>query len=111
MDQGAPFPTYADHQRVPHWEIGTQLGILDMESGAKLAGSMFALYRGAGSRLVRALGSFALDRHASDYEEIHPPSFALSETMCRRVTYPNHSTTCTPSNATVCGPFPLAKSP
>jgi len=50
MDQGAPFPTYADHQRVPHWEIGTQLGILDMESGAKLAGSMFALYRGAGSR-------------------------------------------------------------
>jgi seryl-tRNA synthetase len=81
MDQGAPLPTYADHQRVPHWEIGTQLGILDMESGAKLAGSMFALYRGAGSRLVRALGSFALDRHASDYEEIHPPSFALSETM------------------------------
>jgi seryl-tRNA synthetase len=81
MDQGAPFPAYADYQRVPHWEIGTQLGILDMESGAKLAGSMFALYRGAGSRLIRALGSFALDRHSGDYEEIHPPSFALSETM------------------------------
>jgi seryl-tRNA synthetase len=81
MDQGAPFPTYADFQRVPHWEIGTQLGILDMESGAKLSGSMFALYRGAGARLVRALGSFALDRHSGDYEEIHPPSLALTETM------------------------------
>ena len=81
MDEGSPLPTYADCQRVPHWEIGTELGILDMESGAKLAGSMFALYRGAGSRLLRALGSFALDRHAGDYEEIHPPSFALAETM------------------------------
>jgi seryl-tRNA synthetase len=81
MDQGAPFPTYMDYQRVPHWEIGTQLGILDMESGAKLAGSMFALYRGAGARLVRALGSFALDRHSGEYEEIHPPSLALTETM------------------------------
>jgi seryl-tRNA synthetase len=81
MDKGAPLPTYADHQRVPHWEIGAELGILDMESGAKIAGSMFPLFRGAGSRLVRALGSFALDRHADAYEEIRPPSFALTETM------------------------------
>jgi seryl-tRNA synthetase len=81
MDKGAPFPTYADHQRVPHWEIGTDLGILDMESGAKMAGSMFPLYRGAGSRLLRALGSFSLDRQLDDYEELRPPSFALTETM------------------------------
>jgi seryl-tRNA synthetase len=81
MDEGAPFPTYAEHQRVPHWEIGTELGILDMESGAKLAGSMFPLYRGAGSRLLRALGSFSLDRQLDDYEELRPPSFALTETM------------------------------
>ena len=47
MDKGAPFPTYADHQRVPHWEIGTELGILDMESGAKLAGSPRPLARAA----------------------------------------------------------------
>jgi len=81
MDKGAPLPTYAEHQRVPHWEIGTELGILDMESGAKLAGSMFPLYRGAGSRLLRALGSLSLDRQIDDYEELRPPSFALTETM------------------------------
>jgi len=81
VDAGAPFPQYADYQRVPHWEIGVELGILDMESGAKIAGSMFPLFRGAGSRLLRALGAFALDRHADAYEEIRPPSFALTETM------------------------------
>jgi seryl-tRNA synthetase len=81
MEQGAAFPTYAEYQRVPHWEIGIELGILDLESGAKLAGSMFPLYRGAGARLVRALGFYALNRHVGDYEEIRPPSFALTETM------------------------------
>jgi seryl-tRNA synthetase len=81
MDEGAPFPTFADHQRVAHWDIGRDLGILDMESGAKLAGSMFPLYRGAGSRLIRALAFFALDQHADAYEEIRPPSVALTDTM------------------------------
>jgi seryl-tRNA synthetase len=81
MDEGVPQPTYAEHQRVPHWEIGSELGILDMEAGAKLAGSMFPLYRGAGARLLRALGFFSLDRNSGDYEEIRPPSFALTETM------------------------------
>jgi seryl-tRNA synthetase len=81
MDEGAPFPTFAEHQRVAHWDIGRELGILDMESGAKLAGSMFPLYRGAGSRLIRALTFFALDQHADAYEEIRPPSVALTETM------------------------------
>jgi seryl-tRNA synthetase len=81
MDQGAAFPTYAAHQRVPHWDIGIELGILDLESGAKLAGSMFPLYRGAGARLLRSLGFFALNAHMADYEEIRPPSFALTETM------------------------------
>ena len=81
IDDGAPAPSYGDHQRVPHWDIGRELGILDLEAGARLAGSMFPLYRGAGARLLRALGFFALDRHMSDYEEIRPPSFALTETM------------------------------
>ena len=81
MEEGAEFPTFADHQRVPHWEIGAALGILDLESGVKLAGSMFPLFRGDGARLLRALGSFALDRHLGDYEEIRPPTFALTETM------------------------------
>ena len=81
MDEGATFPTYAEYQRVPHWDIGIELGILDLESGAKLAGSMFPLFRGAGARLVRALGFYALNSHIADYEEIRPPSFALTETM------------------------------
>ena len=81
MDEGLAFPTFAEYQRVPHWEVGAQLGILDLEAGVKLAGSMFPLFRGDGARLVRALGSFALDRHADDYEEIRPPTFALTETM------------------------------
>jgi seryl-tRNA synthetase len=81
MDEGTEFPIFAEHQRVPHWETGQALGILDMESGAKLAGSMFALYRGAGARLVRALTSFAMNHHSDAYEEIRPPTLALTETM------------------------------
>jgi len=81
MDDGAPFPSFAPHQRVAHWETARELGILDLESGAKLAGSMFPLYRGDGSRLLRALSFFALDRHRDAYEEIRPPSVALTETM------------------------------
>ena len=78
---GAPEPTYAEHQKVPHWEVGEQLGLLDMERGARLAGSMFPLYRGVGARLLRALGAFALDAHGDAYEEIRPPTFALTETL------------------------------
>ena len=74
-------PTYTDAQRVPHWEIGTELGLLDMERGAKLSGSMFPLYRGFGARLLRALSSFALDSHADEFEEIRPPTMVLTATM------------------------------
>jgi seryl-tRNA synthetase len=81
MDQGQSFPEFADHQKVPHWEIGEQLGILDLEAGAKLAGSMFPLFRGAGAKLLRSLGFYALNEHWDSYEEIRPPSFALTETM------------------------------
>jgi seryl-tRNA synthetase len=76
-----PGPAYTDAQRVPHWEIGAELGLLDMERGAKLSGSMFPLYRGFGARLVRALTSFALDRHADRFEEVRPPTLVLTETM------------------------------
>ena len=81
IEEGAPESTYEDHQRVPHWEVGEELSILDMERGAKIAGSMFPLFRGAGSRLLRALGSFALDSHLDAYEEVRPPTFALTETL------------------------------
>jgi seryl-tRNA synthetase len=74
-------PTYGESQRVPHWEIGSALGLLDMERGAKLSGSMFPLYRGFGARLLRALTSFALDSHADEFEEVRPPTMVLTETM------------------------------
>jgi seryl-tRNA synthetase len=81
QDQGRPEPERLDHQQVPHWEIGEALQLLDMERGARLAGSMFPLYRGAGARLLRALTAFALDRHTPTYEEIYPPTVVLTETM------------------------------
>jgi seryl-tRNA synthetase len=73
--------TYTDHQRVPHWDVGASLGILDLERGAKLSGSMFPLYRGLGARLIRGLTAFALDHHADRYEEIRPPTLVRTETM------------------------------
>jgi seryl-tRNA synthetase len=72
---------YTDQQRVPHWEVGAALGILDLERGAKLSGSMFPLYRGLGARLIRALTAFALDHHTEVYEEIRPPTLVRTETM------------------------------
>jgi seryl-tRNA synthetase len=72
---------HAAHQRVPHWDIGEQLGILDVERGAKMSGSMFVLYRSAGAALVRALVQLALDRNADAYEEIRPPTLVRTETM------------------------------
>ena len=81
LDAGRAEPGRQDHQQVPHWEIGEALGLLDMERGARLSGSMFPLYRGAGARLQRALTAFALDRHTPTYEEIKPPTVVLTETM------------------------------
>ncbi len=81
QDLGRPEPGRLDRQQVPHWEIGEALQILDMERGARLAGSMFPLYRGPGARLLRALTAFAIDRHSPAYEEIRPPTVVLTETM------------------------------
>ncbi len=72
---------YGVHQRVPHWEIGAALGILDLERGARISGSMFPLYRGAGARLVRALTAWALDSHADAFEEIRPPTLVRTATI------------------------------
>jgi len=58
-----------------HWDIGEQLGILDFARAAKISGSGFILYKGAGARLERALINFLLDLHTSEhgYTEILPP--------------------------------------
>lgn len=59
----------------PHWEIGTELGLIDFERGAKISGSGFIVFRGKGARLVRALMNFMLDLHTNEhgYEEAWVP--------------------------------------
>ncbi|MCK4336798.1 MAG: serine--tRNA ligase [Candidatus Aminicenantes bacterium] len=67
----------------PHWDIGNELGILDFERAAKIAGSRFAVYLGAGARLERALINYMLDVHTKEkgYEEILPPFIANKESL------------------------------
>ena len=67
----------------PHWEIGEALGILDLARGAKVAGSGFPVFVGAGSKLVRALINFMLDLHTQQhgYVEVEPPFLVKRETM------------------------------
>jgi len=67
----------------PHWDIGTALGILDFERGARLAGSGFPLYVGLGARLERSLIQFMLDLHVREhgYVEVSPPFLVTRETM------------------------------
>ena len=67
----------------PHWELGEQLGILDLERGAKLSGARFAVYWDMGAKLERALANFMLDLHTREhgYTEILPPYLVNSESM------------------------------
>ena len=72
---------FADHQRVPHWETATALGILDNERAAKISGAMFTMPRGAGATMSRALCQYALDQNADAFEEIRPPSLVTTATL------------------------------
>jgi seryl-tRNA synthetase len=67
----------------PHWEIGEQLGVLDLERAAKISGARFAVYWDMGARLERALANFMLDLHTRDhgYTEVLPPYMVNSESM------------------------------
>ena len=72
---------WAAHQRVPHWDIGSELGILDLERAVRMSGAMFTMFRGAGATLARALCQVALDRNADAFEEVRPPTVVLTDTM------------------------------
>ena len=67
----------------PHWEIGEKLDILDFERAAKISGARFALLKGLGSRLERALINFMLDLHTQKhgYVEVLPPFMVNSSSM------------------------------
>lgn len=68
-------PRKFDFENKPHWDIGTNLDILDFERAGKVAGSRFTFYKGLGARLERSIISFFLDFHTEKhgYTEILPP--------------------------------------
>ena len=78
---GAP-PKF-DFVPKPHWELGENLGVLDLERAAKLSGARFAVYWALGARLERALANFMLDLHTRQhgYTEVIPPYMVNSESM------------------------------
>jgi seryl-tRNA synthetase len=76
-------PPQFDFPAKNHWDIGEELGILDFTRAAKIAGARFALYKGAGARLERALINFMLDLHTQKhgYREVLPPFLVNREAM------------------------------
>jgi seryl-tRNA synthetase len=78
---GAP-PKF-DFTPKPHWELGAELGILDLERAVKLTGARFAVYWDIGAKLERALANFMLDLHTREhgYTEVLPPYLVNSESM------------------------------
>ena len=75
-------PRAFDFKPLDHQTVGEKLGILDLAAAAKLSGSRFALWKGPGAKLLRALGNFLLDRHElKGYLEVHPPYLVRPEVM------------------------------
>ena len=78
---GAP-PKF-DFAPKPHWDLGAELGILDLERAVKLTGARFAVYWDLGAKLERALANFMLDLHTREhgYTEVLPPFLVNSDSM------------------------------
>src|SRR3954469_19145256 len=76
-------PPKFDFEPKPHWELGAELGVLDMERAAKIAGARFAVYWDLGAKLERALANFMLDLHTGEhgYTEVLPPYMVNPESM------------------------------
>ena len=76
-------PPQFDFKPKPHWELGEELGVLDLERAVKLSGARFAVYWALGARLERALANFMLDLHTREhgYTEVLPPYLVNSESM------------------------------
>lgn len=72
-----------DFEPKPHWDLGTELGLFDLERGAKISGSGFPLFTGRGAKLERALIQFMLDLHTEEhgYTEIAPPFMCNAAAM------------------------------
>ena len=76
-------PKKFDFEIKPHWDLGTDLNILDFERASKITGSRFTIYKGKGARLERSLINYFLDTHTCEngYEEILPPYMANRDSM------------------------------
>ena len=76
-------PPQFDFTPKPHWDLGAELGVLDLERAAKLTGARFAVYWDLGAKLERALANFMLDLHTREhgYTEVLPPYLVNSESM------------------------------
>jgi seryl-tRNA synthetase len=76
-------PPKFDFTPKPHWDLGAELGVLDLERAVKLTGARFAVYWGLGAKLERALANFMLDLHTREhgYTEVLPPYLVNSESM------------------------------
>jgi seryl-tRNA synthetase len=76
-------PREFDFEPKAHWDLGPELGVLDMERAAKITGARFAVYWGAGARLERALANFMLDVHTREhgYTEVLPPFMVNSDSL------------------------------
>ena len=76
-------PTKFDFEPKAHWDLGSDLGIVDPETAAKVSGSRFTFYRGLGAKLERAITNFFLDTHTlkHGYEEVFPPFMVSRESM------------------------------
>jgi seryl-tRNA synthetase len=76
-------PPQFDFKPKPHWELGENLGVLDLQRAAKLSGARFAVYWDLGARLERALANFMLDLHTKEhgYTEVLPPYLVNSDSM------------------------------
>jgi len=76
-------PPKFDFAPKPHWDLGAELGVLDLERAVKLTGARFAVYWDLGAKLERALANFMLDLHTREhgYIEVLPPYLVNSESM------------------------------
>jgi seryl-tRNA synthetase len=76
-------PTKFDYEPKAHWDLGSDLGVVDAETAAKVSGSRFTFYKGAGARLERAIMNFFLDTHTEKhgYTEVFPPFMVSRESM------------------------------
>src|SRR6202167_4818538 len=76
-------PPNFDFTPKPHWDLGAELGVLDLERAVKLTGARFAVYWDLGAKLERALANFMLDLHTREhgYPEVLPPYLVNSESM------------------------------